>query len=322
MDTAPAPLDLDITLLRRFVAVVECGTFVAAAQKLCITQQALSTSIAKMEELAGVKFLDRKRGGRVALTIYGRRLLARAHSLIALSDQTLAEISQLRDARGGTVTVGIGETMTGRHVAAAISSFHEQQPDVQICLMEGYTEDMIRLLLRGEVDFVVGGSEHEPADSNQLHFQHLFEVRDVLVVRRDHPVADMPDVTLDELRCYPWIVPAARGDVFRQIQLAYIRAGLQPPARIIRSDAIITGTWLFLDDDYIMTASPDLVDALCSLDVVRKLPIRETTIVRHACVITRRDMRLSPPASRLLEEIVVRSESTVKRWAEGEAAPA
>jgi len=61
MDKAPAPLDLDITLLRRFVAVVECGTFVAAAQKLCITQQALSTSIAKMEELAGVKFLDRKR---------------------------------------------------------------------------------------------------------------------------------------------------------------------------------------------------------------------------------------------------------------------
>lgn len=322
MDSELLVHDLDITLLRRFVAVVECGTFVAAAQKLSISQQALSTSIAKMEELAGVKFLDRKRGGRVALTVFGRQLLSRAHSLIALSDQTLAEIRQLREARGGAVTVGIGETMTGRHVAAAIRRFHNQQPDVQIRLLEGYTEKMITLLLRGEVDFVVGGTEHEPADSNQLHFQHLFELRDVLVVRSDHPLADREDVTLEELRPFTWIVPASRGDVYRQLQLGFIRAGLQPPDRILRSDAIVTGTWMFLDDDYIMTASPDLVDALSTLGVVRKLRILDTTIVRHACVITRRDMRLSPPASRLLEEIVLQSESTLERWAEGGAVSA
>lgn len=300
--------DIDLGQLRRFVAIVEAGSFIDAAQRLNITQQALSSSIARMEEGAGVRFLDRKRGGRISLTIFGRLLLARARTQIAMSERTMSEIGLLRDARGGSVTLGIGETMAGRPVASAIRRFHREQPDVQIRLIEGYTEMMIEKLIAGEVDFVAGGPSHDPAHTADLEYRHLFEIRDILAVRRGHPLANRPDVSLEELADYTWMVPAFRGDVYDAILLAYMRAKLPAPKHFIRTDAMAVGTWLCLDDDYIITVSPDLIGSLLSFGALQPLTIRETTLVRHACVITRRDARMSPPANRLLEEIVFEAE--------------
>lgn len=301
-------LDIELTQLRRFVAVVESGSFIEAAQQLNITQQALSSSIARMEEMAGVRFLDRKRGSRQSLTVFGRLLLARARTQIALAERMGREIELLRDARGGSVTIGIGETMTGRHVATAIRRYHRQQPDVQIRIVEAYTEIMIEKLILGEVDFVCGGPSHDPAHSEMLEFRHLFEIRDVLVVRRNHPLAGARELSLRDLQDFTWMMPAFRGDIYEAIQVAHMRAKLQPPKRIIRSDAVAVGSWLCMDDDYILTVSPDMVGTLIELGALVTLNLDETTIQRHACLITRRDIKLSPAAHRLTEEIVFEAE--------------
>ncbi|MET0365007.1 MAG: LysR family transcriptional regulator [Sphingobium sp.] len=300
--------EIELMQLRRFLMVVEAGSFMEAAQRMNLTQQALSTSIARMEEIAGVRFLDRKRGGKLSLTSFGRLLLARARTQIALSERMMGEIELLRDARGGSITVGIGETMTGRHVATAIRRYHRQQPDVQIRLIEGYTEMMIDKLMAGEVDFVAGGPSHDPAHGADLDYRHLFEIRDMLVVRQGHPLAGARSLTLRDLSDFTWMMPAFRGDIYEAIQLAYMRAKLKPPKRIIRSDAIAIGSWLCMDDDYILTVSPDLVGALLEVGALVTLDLADTTIVRHACLITRRDVRLNPAAQRLIEEIIFESE--------------
>lgn len=299
---------IDLTQLRRFIAVVDTGSFMEAAQQLNVTQQALSASVAKMEEMAGVRFLDRKRGGRISLTVFGRLLLSRARTQVAMAERMLGEIALLRDARGGSVTVGIGETMTGRHVATAIRRYHRQQPDVQLRLIEGYTEMMIDRLLAGEVDFVVGGPSHDPAHGADLEYRHLFEIRDVLVVRRNHPLAGARELSLRDLADFTWMMPAFRGDIYEAIQVAHMRAKLPPPRRIVRSDAMAVGAWLCIDDDYILTVSPDMVGTLTDLGALVVLDLADTTIVRHACLISRRDHRLSPAALRLTEEILFEAE--------------
>ncbi len=302
--------DIELSQLRRFLAIVECGTFIEAATSLNITQQGLSSSIAKMEAAAGVRFFNRTRGGRVALTVFGRLLLARARQQLVMADRTLSEMKLLRDARGGTVTVGISETMTGRHVATAIRRFHRQQPNVQIQLVEGYTSAMIDRMIVGEVDFVVGSPTADPQFSGELSFRHLFQVRDVLAVRRSHPLAGRRDLTLGELAAFTWMVPAFRGDVYEAINLAYMRAQLPAPAHIIRSDAIVVGTWLCLDDDYIITVPPDMIGANVELGGLAVLDLQDTTIIRHACVITRSNTTLTAAANRLLEEIVFEAEQS------------
>ena len=302
--------DIDLTQLRRFIAVVDTGSFMEAAQRLNVTQQALSASIARMEDIAGVRFLDRKRGGRVSLTVFGRLLLSRARTQVAMAERMLGEIALLRDARGGSVTVGIGETMTGRHVATAIRRYHRQQPDVQLRLIEGYTEMMIDKLIAGEVDFVAGGPSHDPAHGKDLEYRHLFEIRDILVVRRTHPLAGARELSLRDLADFTWMMPAFRGDIYEAIQVAHMRAKLPPPRRIVRSDAMAVGAWLCMDDDYILTVSPDMVGTLTELGALVALDLADTTLVRHACLITRRDHRLSPAALRLTEEILFEAEKT------------
>ena len=300
--------DIELTQLRRFVAVVEAGSFIEAAQRLNLTQQALSSSIARMEELAGVRFLDRKRGGKQSLTVFGRLLLARARAQLALAERMSSEIELLRDARGGSITIGLGETMTGRHVATAIRRYHRQQPDVQIRIAEGYTESMIDLLVAGEFDFVCGGPSHDPEHAELLDFRHLFEINDVLAVRCAHPLAGARELSLRDLQDFTWMMPAFRGDIYEAIQVAHMRAKLPIPKRIIRSDAVIVGSWLCLDDDYILTVSPDMVGPLIQLGGLVTLDLADTTIMRHACLITRRDVKLSPAAHRMTEEIIFESE--------------
>ena len=300
--------DLELIQLRRFLAVVDTGSFMEAARQLNVTQQALSASIARMEDIAGVRFLDRKRGGRVTLTVFGRLLLTRARTQIAMAERMLREIELLSEARGGSITLGIGETMTGRHVATAIRRYHRQQPDVQIRLIEGYTEMMIDKLIAGEVDFVAGGPSHDPAHGADLEYRHLFEIRDVLVVRRNHPLAGAREIALRDLSEFTWMMPAFRGDIYEAIQVAHMLAKLPPPKRVIRSDALAIGSWLCVDDDYILTVSPDMVGTLIDLGALVILNLTDTTIVRHACLITRRDSRPGPAATRLMEEIVFEAE--------------
>ncbi len=296
--------DIELIQLRRFLAIVECGTFVDAAEMLNISQQGLSSSIAKLEDTIGVKLFDRTRGGRLSLTAFGRLLVARGRAQLVMADRMMSELTLLRDARGGSITVGISETMTGRHVAAAILRFHRQQPDVQIRLVEGYTGVMIEGMLAGEVDFVVGSPTADPHIRSELNFRHLFEIRDVLAVRRTHPLSGRTKLKLADLLDYTWMVPAFRGDVYEAIQLACMRAKLRAPRQIIRSDAIVLGTWLCLDDDIIITVSPDMIGAMVDLGGLVTLDVEDTTIVRHACAITRVDVKLSGSASRLLEEII------------------
>ncbi len=300
--------DIELGQLRRFLAIVDCGTFVDAAAVLNITQQGLSSSIAKMEEAAGVRFFERTRGGRLALTVFGRLLLTRARQQLVMADRMMSEMRLLRDARGGSVTVGFSETMTGRHVATAIRRFHRQQPDVQIRLLEGYTGLMVERLMAGEVDFVVGSPTADPEISGELSFRHLFEVRDVLAVRSGHPLVSRRDLALCDLSGYTWMIPAFRGDVYEAINLAYMRAKLPPPAHVIRSDAVVVGTWLSLDDDYILAVPPDMIGTLIELGGLKVLDLSETTIVRHACAITRRNVTLDATANRLLQEIIFEAE--------------
>lgn len=297
--------DVEISQLRRFVAIVESGSFVEASRRLNITQQALSASIARMEDAAGVRFLERRRGSAVELTGPGRLLLARAHTHLAMSDRLMSEIAQLRDARGGSVTVAIGETMTGRAVACAIGRFHHERPDVQIRMVEGYTENFIEGLLLGEIDFVIGSSSYDLADHDDLEFRYLFEISDVLAVRCGHPLADQGRVGLRDLADYGWIVPGARGDTLKAVKLAYLAAGLAPPRRIIQSDAVVIGTWLCLDGDYVVVVSPDMIAALIHLDGMVVLDTPEFSLMRYASVIMRRQSRLSPAAAILLDEILL-----------------
>ena len=90
--------ELDLRLLRHFVAVAEELHFTRAAARLALAQQALSRDIARLEQQLGARLFTRTTR-RVALTPEGERLLLRARELLALHDQTVREVQGLDGGR-------------------------------------------------------------------------------------------------------------------------------------------------------------------------------------------------------------------------------
>jgi len=295
-------MNLDLRQLNRFLSIIEHGSFSAAARHLFITQQALSTSIARLEDAVGVPLFDRRRGGQTTPTVYGRTLIKHARLLLLGEHRAIQELHDLRDASAGEITIGVGEVLAGQVVADAINKLHSQRPDISINLMEGYSDDMNERLLAGDIDFVAGSMRHDTALSNELVHEHLFDMQDIIAVRKRHPLARRHDLQLADLVGYTWIVPRFNPDEHQLICETFIAQDLDAPKNFIRSDTLSVGMSLMISENYLLMTSPVLLgpqfgNTLTFLDI--KLP----TLVRSAGLTYRRHTLLSPAAEALLQQV-------------------
>ncbi|HYE65814.1 MAG TPA: LysR family transcriptional regulator, partial [Pyrinomonadaceae bacterium] len=101
---------MEIRQLRAFVAVVETGTFTSGAQRVYLTQAAISMQIRQMEAELGVRLLIRA-PRRVLLTEAGEVLLERARRILREHDAALAEMAELAGAEHGRLRVGSASAM-------------------------------------------------------------------------------------------------------------------------------------------------------------------------------------------------------------------
>jgi DNA-binding transcriptional LysR family regulator len=184
------PDDLEIRLLRYFVAVAEELHFSRAAQRLFVAQQALSRDIRRLEERLGVRLLDRTTR-RVTLTPAGSTLLTRARELLAHFDATVRELHGER--RSLTVDV-VGPGLTP---ALILTAARQRAPDVEFfARFHTGSEAAVPLLLSGRLDVTFG---RNPAPSDGLRQRTVRrEPLGVLVPER-HPLARLDAVPLASL---------------------------------------------------------------------------------------------------------------------------
>ena len=120
---------MDLLLLRSFLAVAETGTITGAADRLNITQPALSRRIVQLEEHFGVALLARGRKG-VTLTALGKYVAPQARLIVERYERLLGEVSERAELRGGTVRVGGGATAVSCVLPDAIAAYqpHRKRP--------------------------------------------------------------------------------------------------------------------------------------------------------------------------------------------------
>ncbi|WP_327002097.1 LysR family transcriptional regulator [Dactylosporangium sp. NBC_01737] len=191
------PEDLDIRLLRHFVAVAEELHFSRAARRLFLAQQALSRDIQRLEDRAGVRLLDRTTR-RVVLTPAGHTLLRRARELLALHDTTLRELHG--EPRSLTVDV-VGAGLTPALVLAAA---RHRAPQVEyFARFHTGTEDAVPLLLAERLDVTFGRAPHH---TDGLRHRPVRNEPLAVLLPADHPLAAHDAVPLHALRgagaCY------------------------------------------------------------------------------------------------------------------------
>lgn len=295
---------MELKQLERFLAVYDRGSLAHAAKSLGLTQQAVSTSLANMEEEIGARLFERGPGGVTRATATGEKLVSHARAQLAADRRALEEIRDISGGRAGTVTVGVGEAFAGDPIIAAVNAVQARHPKIRINLIEGYSEQLRYRLYDGEFDFIAAGVSAFELDDAFVREQ-IYSTDDVIVCRRGHPLAGRKRLRLADLSGYPWLVPYSRPGDLQQIVETFTARNLEPPSQIIGSDAYRIGMRLIAQSDLLIMVSPALIgpELEATEPQLVQLKISKPTIRRHASLIYPKDRPMSATAQQLLDEV-------------------
>jgi DNA-binding transcriptional LysR family regulator len=222
--------------LRVFVAVLELRSFRRAAAKLHITQPAVTKAIAGLEELLEVKLFDRTTNG-VEPTAYG----------LSLAPHALAIFSELRSAAQGMAIVSSGAAGTLRigtvpmpgvpFLPIAIKRLVDEHPDIFVSVVEAREADLAERLRKREIELAIFRSALFNTGPD-LRVEALFEERLHVVASADHPLAAQPNVTWQDIRDQPWVLPPADSYFLDHVRRSLGEHGIELPRHVVESFSI------------------------------------------------------------------------------------
>jgi DNA-binding transcriptional LysR family regulator len=212
---------MDTRQLRAFCEVVERKSFSQAAERLGVTQPAVSLQVRALEKRLGTQLLDRS-GRRVEATEAGAKLYRSAQRLLALEEEVLNEVAD--EATGeltGTLEIGASTGPGGVVLSSLLCRFAEQHPQLHVALSVFDTQSVVERVADRTLELgVVGaaprhrGVEYEPFLRDTI----------ILVCPPGHPFAGRT-VSLDDLRQENLILMQDGAGVRQMVEEALRRAG-------------------------------------------------------------------------------------------------
>jgi DNA-binding transcriptional LysR family regulator len=195
---------MELRQLRYAVVLGETLHFGRAAQRLYITQSALSQQIARLERELGTTLFDRS-SHHVRITPAGEVLVERARRLLGELDQVHADVLAVAAGQTGTLRVGVFSGAAAELTPLILDEVAEALPGVRLAVRELHMTDQVRLLLDGDVDVAL---LHPPVDSPEVEVEPLFEEPRVAMVRSDHPLASAGRARVADLLDEPFALAA------------------------------------------------------------------------------------------------------------------
>lgn len=186
---------LDIYELQIFLAAAETGSFSEAGRRLQLSQPAVSMQIRSLEQRLGVELFSRA-GRHIRLTEVGEALIPMARDLINLSIQVEETIASLQGEVTGLLKLACSTTAGKYVLPRLIAGFIDRYPQVQVACDVGSRGMALDRLMDGSAHLAVT-SLREP--SRELEYRPFVLDPVVLIAPADHPWAERPFITLDEL---------------------------------------------------------------------------------------------------------------------------
>ncbi len=285
--------------LEYFQTVARMQHFTQAAEKLSISQPALSRSISHLEQELGTKLFDR-RGRRVVLNGYGKAFLEYVEQALQSVEDGKRKVRELLGVAHGTVSLAFLHTLGAHLVPHLIEGFCKQYPTVQFNLSQNITEILIDQLQGGEIDLCLC---LQPESQSQIRWNRLYSEELYVVVPKNHSLSRRRSIRLADIANEPFI-SLKRGIGLRGItDRLFEQAGFEPKIAFegeeIPTIAGLVGVGLGVS----------LIPAVPGLDYSRLslLPVTEP--------VCRRDIGLSWIEGRELTMAAARFRDYVLNWA-------
>lgn len=291
---------MELRQLRHFVAVVETGNLTRAAERIAISQPALTRSIRNLEERMRVELLERNPRG-VTPTGAGVQLYKHAKVVLNECQRITTEMSDYRRGTGGTVRIGIA-AMFARYVIDQVAlAVAESHPRLAMNIRVGLFEDLVGELEDGRLDLVFSNLPPVSVPAG-LSVEVLGYVSSAIVANSRHPLARRRSVPREALVDARWVIidqPHASDflDAF------FAAANLPAPPSVVRTTSLTLTQALIASGQFLSVLPVHLVEAQIAAGSVARVAVENGAVERPAALIHRADVPLAGAAAHVMETV-------------------
>jgi DNA-binding transcriptional LysR family regulator len=223
----PAGARFTLRQLEDFVAVAEAGTVTAAAERVHLSQSAMSTALADLERAFGVQLLIRHHARGVTLTASGEELLVAARQLLRQADDLDSSAHALGEGLGGRMSFGCFAILAPYFVPPLVAALDNELPGLEVEPVEETLDALDKGLRDGRFELAL---TYDLGLGEGIERIELLNIRPHVLVPASHRLASAESVSLVDLADEPYVLldlPHSR-DYFRA---AFAAAGVQPRIR-------------------------------------------------------------------------------------------
>ena len=269
---------MDTQALTAFLAVAESGSFSTAAERLFITQPAVSKRIAQLEQQLGTRLFDRV-GRRIRLTEAGEALLPRARQVLLDLEDMGRAISNLTGTVSGTLRIGTSHHIGLHRLPPVLRRFSREYPDVKLDIHFIDSEEAWEAVLHGDLE--MGVVTLPPQPDPRLHSQAVWQDPLVFMAAPEHPLALLDRVTLETLTGYSAILPSPVTFTRRIVESLFEEQALT--LNISMSTNYLETIHMMVSIGLGWSVLPEtmLDDSVVRLNVDTALPVRRLGVVTH-----------------------------------------
>ncbi|MDX1803282.1 MAG: LysR family transcriptional regulator [Alcanivorax sp.] len=269
---------IDTPTLLAFMAVAESGSFSAAAERLYITQPAISKRIALLEQQLEARLFDRV-GRQIQLTEAGRALLPRARQVLMDVEDMARAIHDLSGEVAGKLRIGTSHHIGLHRLPPVLRQFSRDYPQVKLDIHFIDSEEAWEDVLHGELE--MGVVTLPPQPDERLYSEMIWEDPLVFMCAPEHPLAKAGNITLETLTRHSAILPSpitfTRGIVERLFDEHNLKLDIAMSTNYLETIHMMVSIGL----GWSVLPATMVDDSVIQLDVDVPLPRRQLGVVIH-----------------------------------------
>lgn len=211
----------DLRQARSLVAVAETESFTKAAERLNVTQSAVSHSIRALETQLETTLIER-RGKRLSLTQEGMVLLRRFKLALKQLEAAGDDLALLKRWGQGRLRVGATDTLCHYFLPEVLREFRKLYPRCEIHLDSGDTSQLVDLLDHAEIDLALGIDGRCPS---WARFEGIFRDELVFVFSPEHEWAQLKEIDMEVMEGQSFLVYAKASETYHLLKESFEKAG-------------------------------------------------------------------------------------------------
>jgi DNA-binding transcriptional LysR family regulator len=211
-------LMVNLNQLRAFYYVAKHDSYTIAAQKLFITQPAVTAQIKLFENFYGITLFNRK-GRSLFLSHVGKLLFEKAEKIFALENDIETMLTQIKEMDRGLLTIGCTKAYAKHIMPSIISVFHRAYPNIRIILEEGSSMAMINSLreFKNEIIVVAQMDIKDPG----IQFIPFSQEEIVVIMAMGHPLSRKKEITFHDIEKEPIILKGTGSGTRKKVAELY-----------------------------------------------------------------------------------------------------